>query len=252
MRSNNLSRREVGAAIIGAQKCGTTTLAAMLDEHPMISLAVGKETHLFDQASVQQNGPTDEDLDRFWPDHSPGQMLLDATPSYLYLPGCIEALLRHSPEVRFIVILRPPGDRMVSHHAHERRLGVEHRSPFLAFFLERYRLRRSQDPLDPNSPHRHSSYRDRSCYSRQIRHLKSLTDHVHFVLLNELIADPTSVVEGVHRFLDLHPHPVGTLPRLNAGDGKKRRLSRFVARMVTLREAIATERLLRLPTGSLR
>ena len=90
-------RHRVGAAIVGAQKCGTTTLAAMLDEHPQIRLAVGKESHLFDQAVVHRDGPTDGDIEQYWPDVSEGELLLDATPSYLYLPGCLEALLRHSP-----------------------------------------------------------------------------------------------------------------------------------------------------------
>lgn len=242
----------IGVAIIGAQKCGTTTLAALLDEHPEISLGIGKESHLFDQAHVQRSGPSDDAVARYWADAPPGSLLLDATPSYLYLPGCVEALLRHSPDVALIVVLRSPGDRMLSHHGHECRLGVERWPPLIAFLLERRRLRRSPDPLAADSAHRHASYRDRSRYSRQLEHLASLTDRYHIVLLDDLVADPDRVVAGIHRFLGLTALPVRHLPRLNAGDGRKRRFVRGVVRLMMRREAIATERMLGLPAGALR
>lgn len=250
-RTGTASPFRVGAAIVGAQKCGTTTLAALLDEHPRIRLAVGKEAHLFDQPGVQAHGPSDDDLARFWPDASPGDVLLDATPSYLYLPGCLEALLRHAPEVRLIVMVRPPGERMVSHHGHERRLGVEHRSFLAALLLERRRLRRSADPLAPDSAQRHASYRDRGRYATQIARLAALTDRFRIVLLDELIADPARVMAELYRFLGVPPHPVEHVPRLNPGDGRPRRLAVTVARRVMRREAIAAEQLLRLPAGSL-
>ena len=52
----------VHVAVVGAQKCGTTSLAAVLDRHPQLCLAQGKEAHLFDRADVQRSGV---DRDRF-------------------------------------------------------------------------------------------------------------------------------------------------------------------------------------------
>lgn len=245
-------RHRVGAAIVGAQKCGTTTLAAMLDEHPQIRLAVGKESHLFDQAVVHRDGPTDGDIEQYWPGVSEGELLLDATPSYLYLPGCLEALLRHSPEVALVVMLRSPGDRMVSHYGHERRLGVERRSPLVAFLLERRRLRRSTDPLAVDSAQRHASYRDRSRYSQQLEHLASLTDRYHVVLLDDLRARPDVALAGIYRFLGIPAQSVEHVPRLNAGDGKEPRIARAIARVMTRREGRTIERMLGVPPGSLR
>lgn len=244
-------QRRIGAAIVGAQKCGTTTLAALLSEHPQICLAAGKEAHLFDQRVVQQHGPAAADLERYWPHHTPGQVLLDATPSYLYLPGCLEALLRHSPEVRIVVVLRPPGERAVSHHGHERRLGTERRSFLAAVALERSRLRRSPDPLAPDSAQRHASYCDRGRYSEQLAHLASLTERYHVVLLRDLVAEPQRVVADIHRFLDLPPHPVHEVPQLNHGDGRPRRLATALASRMLRREAIAAETALGLPDGAL-
>lgn len=241
----------IGAAIVGAQKSGTTTLASLLSEHPQICLAIDKEAHLFDQASVQRRGPTAEEIAERWPHRSPGQVLLDATPSYLYLPGCVEALLRHSPDARLIVVLRSPGERAVSHHGHERRLGNEQRNFLTALALERRRLMRSRDPLAPNSAQRHASYCDRGRYAHQIARLQRQTDRVHVLTLRELSTAPERVMAEVYEFLGLPPHPVSEIPRLNAGDGAPSRVSTALARRLMRRDAIETEHLLGLPPGSL-
>ncbi len=224
----------------------------MLAAHPQICLAANKESHLFDQAEVQRHGPTAEDIEHSWPDRQPGQLLLDATPSYLYLPGCLEALVRHAPDVRIIVILRPPGERAVSQHGHERRLGSERRSFPLALALEHRRLRRSKDPLAPESAQRHASYRDRGRYADQIRLLATVTDRYRIVTLADLIKDPTHVVCNLYEFLGLAPHSVPALSRLNSGDGRRRPFATTTARLIMRREAVAAERLLCLPTRTLR
>jgi len=214
--------------IVGAQKCGTTTLAAVLDEHPGICLAVGKETHLFDRADVQQSGPSTDDLERWFPHREPGQLLLDATPSYVYLPGCLEAAVEHNPDLRAIVMLRPPGDRAVSHYGHARRHRFERRSALLALLLERRRLRKDRDPLAQGSAHRERSYVDRGRYHAQLQRLLALVPQVHVVLMSDLIADPERVVHGVHDVV------------------------RAVASALTRRDAVRTERLLGLRRGALR
>lgn len=242
----------IGAAIIGAQKCGTTTLAAMLDAHPDVRLALGKEAHLFDDADVQQHGIRQEHIETFWPNPRPGELLLDATPSYLFLPGCIEALLAHSPEVRCLVMLRPPGERMVSHHGHERRMGTEKRGFLGSVLLERGRLRRSVEPLASDSAHRRFSYRARSRYSEQLSRLASLTDNYHVILLADLITDPVRVMDEIHRFLGLSPLRVAEAPRLNAGDGPPRRVATAIARRMMYREAVTTESFLGRRAGTLR
>jgi hypothetical protein len=242
----------VTAALIGAQKCGTTTLAELLARHPLICLARNKEAHLFDQVDVQRNGPTATQLALYWPEPAPGQLLLDATPSYLYLPGCVEALLRHEPDVRLIVMLRSPGERALSHHGHERRLGAERRNFAMALALEGRRLKRDADPLAANSAHRHFSYRDRGRYAQQLRHLSSLTDQYLVVTLGDLIADPGATLDRIYRFLGLPPHPVGSLPHLNSGDGRNHKVAKFFARWLMRREAAAAERLVGLAPGSLK
>jgi hypothetical protein len=242
----------IDAAIVGAQKCGTTSLAGVLGGHPDICLAAGKEAHLFDRADVQAYGPTDGQLAAAFPDRHPGQLLLDATPSYFYLPGCLEALVRHAPDVRVIVVVRSPARRAVSHHGHERRLGFE-RLPFLAAVaLEGRRLRRDSDVLAQDSAHRHASYLDRGRYAPQMARLRSLTDRVTVVTLDGLVTDPTATLHRLQDFLGVDRREVGAFPRDNAGDGRRRRLATGVAAVALRRATREAEQSLDLPAGALR
>jgi hypothetical protein len=242
----------IDAAIVGAQKCGTTSLAAMLEQHPQICLAVGKEAHLFDDPRLQRVGVARAHLERSFAHRLPGQLLLDATPSYLYLPGCIEALVAHNPEVRVIVVLRPAGERAVSHHDHERRRGVEQRSLPVALFAERSRLRRDSDPLGRASPHRVVSYLDRGRYVVQLRRLRGVTDRVHVLTLAELVAEPERVSAEVHRFLGIEVLPAQAVPLLNVGSATPGPVIRRLLALVTRRQMARTAALLGWPATALR
>jgi hypothetical protein len=244
--------RRIDVAIVGAQRCGTTTLAALLSDHPQICLAVGKEAHLFDDPIVQRGSIEPVRFDGLFAHRQPGQLLLDATPSYLYLPGCIDALVRHNEQVKVIVILRPAADRAMSHHDLERRRGTERRRLLSAVVAERRRLRADRDALASRSAHRLCSYLDRGRYLPQLQRLMSATDRVCVVSLARLAADPAGVLTELHRFLGIDERPVHVAPRLNRGGGRAGGLSRVLLATLTRREMHRTETHLGWPRGSLR
>lgn len=244
--------RRIDVAIVGAQRCGTTTLAALLGDHPQVCLAVGKEAHLFDDPRVQ-HGPLDPvRFDGLFAHRQPGQLLLDATPSYLYLPGCIDALVRHNAQVKLIVILRPAAERAISHHGLERRRGTERRRLLSALVVERHRLRADSDELAADSAHRLASYLDRGRYLAQLQRVQSATDQVCVVSLGRLAADPGGVLAELHRFLGIEERRVVVAPRLNLGSGRTGRVARTMLALVTRREMRRVEAHLGWPRGSLR
>lgn len=234
----------VSVALVGAQKCGTTTLATLLGAHPQLCLATGKEAHLFDDPTVQRDGVDPAGMELLFAHRQPGQLLLDATPSYLFLPGCIEALARHNPNVKVIVILRPASERAVSHHRHERRRAAERWPLVPALLAEPRRLRRDSDPLGPESAHRVGSYLARGRYTAQLRRLRDLVGHVHVTTLDGLLADPAGEMMAIHRFLGIDPLAVESIPHLNAGDGPNRGVAPRVLEVLTRREMAATAALL--------
>jgi len=97
--------------IAGAQKCGTTTLDAMLRAHPDIIMCNRKEAHFFDRPA---SGRYDE-FHKMFPQQAVTKTSGEATPSYIYVDGAMERLSRYNPHLKIIVILRDPAMRAYSH-----------------------------------------------------------------------------------------------------------------------------------------
>ncbi|MBA3474643.1 MAG: sulfotransferase domain-containing protein [Rubrobacter sp.] len=113
--------------IIGAAKCGTTSLYDLLTRHPHVEHAALKELRYFDQNFdkgiewYRSQFPPPE-----WKD---GRRSItgEATP-YLKHPSVPERIARVVPRARLIVLLRNPVDRSYSLYHHEVRHGRESRS----------------------------------------------------------------------------------------------------------------------------
>ena len=253
-RGTDADALTIDIAIVGAQKCGTTTLAELLGAHPQLCLAKGKEAHLFDDEQVQRDGADASRLQTLFAHRQPGQLLLDATPSYLYLPGCIEALVRHNPAVKVIAVLRPACERVISHHRHERRRGVERLPLPLALLAEPLRLRSSAAPLQPESAQRTASYLDRCRYSTQLRRLHALVaqERVYVTTLDAVAGSTGAELSAIHRFLGIESLPIAGAPRLNASDQATGRVWPALLERMTRREMDAAAELLGWPPERLR
>lgn len=97
--------------IIGAPRCGTSSLFAMLCQISGIWGARIKETHFFN---------THWDKGMYWYSnqfsHAPeGNLTLEATPFYLASPEAPERVKNTLPDVEMIAMLRNPVDRCISH-----------------------------------------------------------------------------------------------------------------------------------------
>lgn len=112
------------AAIVGAPRCGTTSLARYLEVHPDVDFSFVKEPHFFSQYDL--TGKNDEALiqtveqeylARYFPDADPdSRMLMEGSVTYLYTPHQIEAILRVWPEAKFIIAVRDPFALLPSLH----------------------------------------------------------------------------------------------------------------------------------------
>jgi len=114
--------------IIGAQKAGSSWLAANLAGHPGIHIP-SKEVHYFD---VDQNYDKGEEwYAQFFARAEPGQLLGEKTPSLFIerangrVHPIHQRLLLHNPDIKLLVVLRDPIRRALSalqHHMWKRRL----------------------------------------------------------------------------------------------------------------------------------
>lgn len=106
--------------IVGAPRCGTTTLSSALKDHPLISFSKPKETQFFLLAPANL-GDTElraTYLNLHHRELNADHLALgDGSVSYLYAPDAIREALRFDPRARFIASVRNPLDLVPSHHA---------------------------------------------------------------------------------------------------------------------------------------
>ena len=110
--------------IVGAPRCGTTTMSKMLRTHPEVAVPFVKEPHYFAQHDLSGLSEADlrstvesDYLDRFFGPPPPGKhVLADGSVSYLYVPDQIAPVLKLWPNSRFIIGVRDPMSLLPSLH----------------------------------------------------------------------------------------------------------------------------------------
>lgn len=135
-------RRAPDFIVIGAEKCGTTSLFQYLSRHPAIVPPVEKEIDFFDMeyscgldwylshfpaASLPSDGATAD-----W-------ITGETSANYLYSDAAPARISEHFPDVQLVVILRHPVDRTISRYSMMVRNGAETRS-FETVIREEIRL----------------------------------------------------------------------------------------------------------------
>ncbi|WP_425049262.1 sulfotransferase domain-containing protein [Psychromarinibacter sp. S121] len=199
--------------ILGAQKAGTTTLYDLIMRHPGTAAARTKEISYFDR--FHRWGP-----DWYRSNFPDGTALTgEATPCYLFVPEAARRIADTlPPTTRFIVLLRDPVDRAISHYFHERRLGYEPLT--LAKALDAEPRRTGPDAgvlLGRRHEHRTQgqsfAYVGRGRYAEQLKRYFALFPRENFLIetSDRFFAEPLAVLAEVHAFLGLPPH---TPPRV--------------------------------------
>lgn len=198
-------RRKPDYMIIGAQKCGTTTLFNMLSRHPAVANPKNKEMHFFDDRDIHSvrhyRGMFPFEFKR---------LTGEATPAYLYYPHVPERIMGLFPTCKFIAILRNPVDRAYSHYQMRFRRGKEKLSFEDAIRSEEQRLAKARKS-DRFQPRIHNpellahSYLDRGLYARQLKNWFRVFDREQICILSyeELAVDPLRVYGEMCSFLDL-------------------------------------------------
>lgn len=195
----------------GVQKGGTTALARYMAQHPDVRLPHGKEAHVFDAPSFDESWDVAR-VDAAYAPHfagqPPGGVHGDATPIYMLHPLLVERIARYNPQMRWILLLRDPAERAISHFNMERRRSLEHWPLLPALLLERFRLSGHGDDFSDRSPLRTYSYRLRGDYVRQLDaiHAHFPAAQVKLLRSDRLRRAPQSCLEEVFDFLGL-PRP---------------------------------------------
>ena len=182
--------------ILGAAKCGTTTLQDIVAQHPGIYMTREKEPRFFDADQYFSKG-----IQQYLADHfsaaSEFEIRGEATPHYFHR-GDVTAdriLSCCGSDLRFVLILRDPVARAWSHYLHMRRIGAEPESFEHALDIEAERLK--------NKRHAWVGYFSDGLYASQLDIWLDKFDRSRFLFLldEELRADPAGKARTVFSFL---------------------------------------------------
>ncbi|MEV0584218.1 sulfotransferase domain-containing protein [Nonomuraea sp. NPDC050310] len=205
-----------GFLIVGAQRCGTTSLYRALAQHPLLLKPVlHKGVHYFDTGY-------ERGLD-WYRGHFPltvGAALIrrrygrrplpfESSPYYLFHPLAGRRIAHDLPGVKLIVLVRDPVERAYSAHAHELARGYETESSFeYAVELEAKRLAGAErllreEPHAVHHSHRHHAYLARGRYAEQLDRLEPLFGRERILVLDShrFFAQPERSYERVLEFL---------------------------------------------------
>jgi len=98
---------------IGAAKAGTTSLYALMQQHPAVATTTIKETNFFSDDAKYSNG-FPWFLETYFPNSVSKQLLFEADPGYMCSSTCLERIRACDPQARIVIMLRNPADRAFS------------------------------------------------------------------------------------------------------------------------------------------
>lgn len=208
-----------GFLIVGAQRCGTTSLYRAMSQHPAVLKAVlHKGVHYFDthygrgMSWYRAHFPLKARARRVERTTGTTALTFESSPYYMFHPLAAERIARDLPGVKLLVLVRDPVERAYSAHAHESARGFETEPFQRALELEDERLhgeaqRIAADPAYVSLSHQHHAYRERGKYSDQLSRLAQLfgKDRIHVVDSGDFFTTPEPVYDAVVEFLGL-PH----------------------------------------------
>lgn len=195
----NESNRKPNLFVIGAMKCGTTSLHEYLNTHPQIAMSRQKEPAYFVEELTMRRGESwylglFESGARY-------RYIGESSTQYTMLPtfqGVPERIFRFNPEARLIYIMRNPFERTLSHYWHAVRVrnwktGSGEPRPLVKAVREEPKYLAYSDYATQLEP-----YIER--FGRQA---------VYTLTFESLTADPQRELDRIYEWLGLPQHPLG-------------------------------------------
>ena len=193
--------------IIGAPKCGTTSLAAWLGEHPQVYMSNPKEPSYFNSDILFRSTDILSEYEVIFESVQPSHIAVgEASTSYLYSREAVPNILAYSPNAKFIVMLRKPQEMVVSLHATECGGREDVRDFETAWRLQSERAQGRRLPLFPRC-YGELQYGERCRIGTQLARVLDRVprDRVLIIFLEDLRRNPAIEYDRALCFLDVEP-----------------------------------------------
>jgi hypothetical protein len=223
--------------IVGAPKCGTTSLNASLAAHPDVFMA-RKESHYFG-ADFDRTRIVPEGYAQLFAAGSAAERRGEASVWYLASRSAPEEIHAFAPDARIFIMLRDPVEMIRSLHGQLMKTGVEHITDLRAAIAAEPE-RREGRMIKGAERYR---FREQFLYTDAVDYVPQVTryfevfgrDRVQVILFDDLRNDPGKVMRDAQAFLGvrvdpdlslLHENPAGAVRSI----GAQRVLRRYVVR----------------------
>jgi len=224
--------------ILGAPKCGTTSLAEWLREHPRIFMCDPKEPHYFNTDSGHHAALSLPHYESFFVDADSSHLAVgEASVWYLVSDVAVGNILAYQPHARFIVCIRNPIEMAVSLHDQKRFTGDEP----IADFLEAWRAQEGRRNGTLPKPKvcadlKHFMYGTSCLLGSQLKRLYSQvdTERVMVVVMDDIKSEPSGVYSHVLNFLGVPDDGRSDFPPSNRAKERRFPWVRTVQRRVHL------------------
>lgn len=227
--------------ILGFPKCGTTSLARLLETLDGVECCDLKEPHYFSPefpALCSVNSP--EDYRALFPQLSQSKTF-EASTWYAYSPTALHRMLKIKPDVRMVLCLRDPLRMAASYHQHLLRRGYEDvEDAVLAWKLQEARADGHDLPAGSTRPET-LEYTNRTALGEHYQTLAKIvpSEQLHVLFLEDLTETPQKTLGELGAFLQIKGLETKLLPRENAGRSYRsdtaRNLEGIVARAKALK-----------------
>jgi sulfotransferase family protein len=240
--------------VVGAPKCGTTSLYHYLKQHPEVYLPARKELHYFTREQLARDtaGPGDRAvLQHLCADRAAYEaefagarqekILGDISPSYFDFAEVAPAMRQELGEARVVILLRDPIAKAFSQYMHLVRDGREPLGFFDALEAEPERTRQGWSMI--------WRYAASSRYAERVRRYLDAFGpaRVRIYLFEEFIAEPQTMLGDLWRFLGIDDSVRPDTSRTFNASSRPR--SRALASLVSKRSPVAALARALVPAG---
>ncbi len=195
--------------IIGAAKCGTSSLYHYLAQHPLIDFPEIKEPkyfsfneellksqNLFIQKLNKFTIKSENEYNNLFANLS-GDYIGEASPGYLHSKIAPIRIRDYNENMKFIVMLRNPVDRAYSSWKHNIRMGLEDIKNFRKVIM--LSGKRNKD-----SKYIYSDYLEKGLYSKHLKYYYKYfpSKNFHIIFFEDFILDPNHELNKVVKFLN--------------------------------------------------
>ncbi len=207
-----MTQKQPNLFIVGAAKCGTTSLYYHLMSHKDVFFCEHKEPYYFSTkyAQIPHHGKADEindvkrmslptldDYLKLFKDATDEKIIGEASTDYLYFYKVAEDIKAMNPDAKIVISLRNPVDRAFSAYYHQISKDRETLSFEDALEEEENRIKDNYSFI--------WRYKDVGLYSKKVKHFLDVfgPEKVKVILFDDIKNDITSVVHDILEFLEL-------------------------------------------------